>query len=111
MKTVEVEVIPASSVRRSLTAAGDIRSDISFQNDINNLLARVEEGKSPWTAAAGLMSFGVPVTPVPQPGRHTVTPPLRVLDGGAATFDRLAAAAGRAHDAGPAAPRRVRRRA
>jgi hypothetical protein len=81
----------------------------SFSNDINNLLARVEEGKLPWTAAAGLMSFGIAVTPVAQPGRHTVTPPLRVFDGGA-TFDRLAAAAGRARDAA-AAPRRARRRA
>lgn len=83
MKTTDVEVLPAPSVRRSLTTAGDIRSDIAFQNDINGLLARIEEAKQPWTAASRLISFGVVTAPVAQPKRNTVTPPLRIFDGGA----------------------------
>ena len=82
MKTTDVEVLTAPNVRRSLTTPGDIRSDISFQNDINGLLARIEEAKQPWTAAARLMSFGTATEPVAQPKRNTVTP-LRVFDGGA----------------------------
>ncbi len=58
MKIAEVLVLPAQNVRSSLTTPGDIRSDIAFQNDINNLLARIEEVKLPWTAASLLVSFG-----------------------------------------------------
>ena len=109
MKTNEVEVLPASAVRRSLSSASDIRSDIAFQNDINNLLARIEEVKLPWKAAARMMSFGVPVAPVVKAGRNSVTPPLRVYDGGA-SVDRPPPSVGRAHDT-DASPRRLRRRA
>ena len=83
MKIAEVLVLPAQNVRSSLTTPGDIRSDIAFQNDINNLLARIEEVKSPWTAASLLVSFGAENEVVAQPRRHSATPPLRVFDGGA----------------------------
>jgi hypothetical protein len=40
-------IMPVAEARRALTD-GDIRSDISFQNDVNRLLASLEElwGKS-----------------------------------------------------------------
>ena len=75
MKIAEVLVLPAQNVRSSLTTPGDIRSDIAFQNDINNLLARIEEVKLPWTAASRLVSFGTEGTVVAQPRRHSVTTP------------------------------------
>jgi hypothetical protein len=113
MKIAEVEVLPAQSVRSSLTTPGDIRSDIAFQNDINNLLARIEEVKLPWTAASLLVSFGAESEVVAQPRRPSVTPPLRVFDGGVATGRAPAAIAHPADAADVAAPppRRVRRRA
>jgi hypothetical protein len=113
MKTCEVEVLPASGVRRALTSAGDIRADISFQNDINNLLARIEESQLPWTAAFRLSSLGAAVTPVAQPRRNSVTPPLRVFDGGGAipgAAARLGEGTTRPLKPQPAA-RRMRRRA
>jgi hypothetical protein len=106
MKTTDVEVLPAPSVRRSLTTPGDIRSDISFQNDINGLLARIEEAKQPWTAASRLISFGVATAPVAQPKRNTVTPPLRVFDGGAVNRPTVGEPRAVA-----AKPQRMRRRA
>lgn len=112
MKTVEVEVIPAPSVRRSLTIPGDIRSDIAFQNDINNLLARIEEVKLPWKAASRLVSFGFPGGMVAQPRPSGVIPPLRVFDGGGGAVGRVAAVAGPAGE--PVVelpPQRMRRRA
>ena len=121
MKTVEVEVIPAPSVRRSLTTPGDIRSDIAFQNDINNLLARIEEVKLPWKAAARLVSFGFPGGTVAQPRLSSVIPPLRVFDGGggSGTGTATGSASRPAVVAGPAGepvadlppPQRMRRRA
>lgn len=36
-----VDVSPLASLRGVLTVAGDIRSDIQFQNDVNALLAAV----------------------------------------------------------------------
>jgi len=113
MKIADVLVLPAQNVRSSLTTPGDIRSDIAFQNDINNLLARIEEVKLPWTAASLLVSFGAEGPVVAQPKRHSVTPPLRIFDGGAAPA-RPGVADGRPIEA-PAtvapAPRRARRRA
>ena len=108
MKTSDVEVLSAPNVRRSLTTPGDIRSDICFQNDINSLLARIEEAKQPWTAAARLMSFGAAVEPVAQPKRNSVTP-LRVFDGGAVNRPTLASDV---HlQLVGSAPQRMRRRA
>ena len=107
MKTKDVEVLSAPNVRRSLTTPGDIRSDICFQNDINNLLARIEEAKQPWTAASRLVSFGVATEPVAQPKRNSVTP-LRVFDGGAVNRPTPG---GEAHlKLVGAAPQRMRRR-
>jgi hypothetical protein len=113
MKIAEVEVLPAQSVRSSLTTPGDIRSDIAFQNDINNLLARIEEMKLPWTAASLLVSFGAETESVAQPRRPSVTPPLRVFDGGAVAGRAPAMAAVHATEveAAPAPRRRMRRRA
>ena len=107
MKTTDVEVVPAPSVRRSLTTPGDIRSDISFQNDINGLLARIEEAKQPWTAASRLVSYGVATAPVAQPKRNSVTPPLRVFDGGAVNRPTAVSET----RVVPAKPQRMRRRA
>jgi hypothetical protein len=108
MKTNDVEVLSAQNVRRSLTTPGDIRSDISFQNDINNLLARIEEAKQPWTAASRLVSFGTAAAPVAQPKRNTVTP-LRVFDGGAVNRPTLGSDS---HlQLVGSAPQRMRRRA
>jgi hypothetical protein len=113
MKIAEVLVLPAQNVRSSLTTPGDIRSDIAFQNDINSLLARIEEAKLPWTAASLLVSFGAENEVVAQPRRHSVTPPLRVFDGGAsaARQDVTEARPAEAVVIAKAAPRRVRRRA
>lgn len=113
MKIAEVLVLPAQNVRSSLTTPGDIRSDIAFQNDINNLLARIEEVKSPWTAASLLVSFGTESEVVAQPKRHTATPPLRVFDGGASSSRQDVTEARPAEVAvvPVAAPRRARRRA
>ena len=115
MKIAEVLVLPAQNVRSSLTTPGDIRSDIAFQNDINNLLARIEEAKLPWTAASRLVSFGTEPEVVAQPRRQSATPPLRVFDGGAAPT-RLTVTEGRPAEPAtvPVAappPRRMRRRA
>ena len=108
MKIAEVLVLPAQNVRSSLTTPGDIRSDIAFQNDINNLLARIEEVKLPWTAASLLVSFGTDGAVVAQPKRHSVTRQLRIFDGGAAPA-RPAVTEGDATVA--PTPRRARRRA
>ncbi len=111
MKIAEVLVLPAQNVRSSLTTPGDIRSDIAFQNDINNLLARIEEVKLPWTAASRLVSFGTEGTVVAQPRRHSVTTPLRIFDGGAAPTRAPVTEAHPPEAAAAPAPRRVRRRA
>jgi hypothetical protein len=106
MKTNDVEVLPAPSVRTALTTPGDIRSDIAFQNDINSLLARIEEAKQPWVAASLLMSFGTAPAVVGQPRRHKVTP-LRVFDGGA--VNQMPVSATQVPEPG-VAPQRMRRR-
>jgi hypothetical protein len=113
MKIADVLVLPAQNVRSSLTTPGDIRSDIAFQNDINNLLARIEEVKLPWTAASLLVSFGAEGQVVAQPKRHSVTPPLRIFDGGA-PLGRPAVTEARPVEVTATAappPRRARRRA
>lgn len=113
MKTVEVEVLPAPSVRRSLTTPGDIRSDIAFQNDINSLLAKIEEVKLPWVAASLLVSYGLPGETVAQPRRSSVISPLRVFDGGGLGGARRPAIAAETPHAPivDIAPQRMRRRA
>jgi len=54
MKELEVEVVAAGEVRRTLTGAHDLRSDIEFQNDVNALLARVEHLQMPWRSLSDL---------------------------------------------------------
>jgi hypothetical protein len=58
MNNPEVKIVTAAEARRALTD-GDIRSEVAFQNDINTLLARLEERKVPLRALSG-----------PQPSRR-----------------------------------------
>jgi hypothetical protein len=48
MRSIETKVVTASAVRRALTPAGDIRSDVAFQHDVNALLSRFEHLQMPW---------------------------------------------------------------
>ena len=52
MNDPQVKIVTAAEARRALTD-GDIRSEVAFQNDINTLLARLEETKVPLRALAG----------------------------------------------------------
>jgi hypothetical protein len=58
MNDPKVRIVTAAEARRALTN-GDIRSEVAFQNDINTLLARLEETKVPLLALSR-----------PQPGRR-----------------------------------------
>ena len=49
MNDPEVKIVTAAEARRALTN-GDIRSEVAFQNDINTLLARLEETRVPLRA-------------------------------------------------------------
>ena len=40
------DFVMAGKVRSALVGSGDIRAEIEFQNDINGLLARLDEGSS-----------------------------------------------------------------
>ena len=57
MKDPDVRIVSAAEARRAITN-GDLRSEVAFQNDINTLLARLEETKVPLRALSR-----------PQPGR------------------------------------------
>ena len=52
MTTFGSDFVMAGSVRGALVGAGDIRAEIEFQNDINGLLARLDEGTTPLEALA-----------------------------------------------------------
>jgi hypothetical protein len=80
MRIPDVEVLSAPSVRKSLTTPGDIRSEIDFQNDINNLIARIEGVHVPWKAVSRLMSYSAAPRRVAQRRRNTVTQPLGFFD-------------------------------
>lgn len=54
MNELEIEIVAASDVRRSLTRESDIRESIAFQNDVNALLARVEQMQMPWRSLSDL---------------------------------------------------------
>jgi hypothetical protein len=56
MNDPQVRIVTAAEARRALTK-GDLRSEVAFQNDINTLLARLEETKMPLLALS-----------LPQPG-------------------------------------------
>ena len=49
MNDPQVRIVTAAEARRALTK-GDLRSEVAFQNDINTLLARLEETKVPMLA-------------------------------------------------------------
>ena len=49
MKRRHTEILAARDVRGSFSPAGDIRSDVAFQNDVNSLLARLDRWVLPWT--------------------------------------------------------------
>jgi hypothetical protein len=51
---IEIQIVTAGQVRRSLTEAGDIRGDVAFQNDVNALLARFEHLQMPWRSLSDL---------------------------------------------------------
>ena len=53
-------------MRRAVVAAGDIREDIAFQNDINVMLARLDD------ANPGLQALGWVREPVVEPKRSGV---------------------------------------
>lgn len=56
MKPLQSTFVAAARVRRALVDDGDIRAEIAFQNDINAMLASLEDGSS--------LPEGNPVTPV-----------------------------------------------
>ncbi|HEX3695475.1 MAG TPA: hypothetical protein VH374_08790 [Polyangia bacterium] len=84
-KTDSVRMVAAPGVRRTLTQPGDIRSDIDFQNDVNRLLARMEEARMPWKPASELCTYAVGPLPDGYRRRNSVKIPLRVFDGGRAS--------------------------
>ncbi len=75
-------MVATPAIRRILTQPGDIRSDIDFQNDVNRLLARIEEVRMPWRSAAELCTYAVGPMPQGYQRRNSVRIPLRVFDGG-----------------------------
>ena len=50
MNDPQVRIVTAAEARRAMTKEGDIRDEVAFQNDINTLLARLEETKVPLRA-------------------------------------------------------------
>ena len=48
----DLRIVAAAEARRSLTE-GDIQSEIAYQNDINTLLARLEQRQMPCGASPG----------------------------------------------------------
>jgi len=60
MNDPQVKIVTAAEARRALTK-GDIRDEVAFQNDINTLLARLEETRVPLQALSR-----------PQPGTRRV---------------------------------------
>jgi hypothetical protein len=54
MRELETEVVAASEVRGALTHERDIRGLVDFQNDVNALLARVEQMQMPWRSLSDL---------------------------------------------------------
>ena len=53
------EFVAASLVRRTLIIRGDVRADVAFQNDINALMAQIEEEPVPFHSVSGLTSYSV----------------------------------------------------
>jgi hypothetical protein len=73
--------VAAVGVRRVLVEQGDIRAEIEFQNDINGILARLDDATST-IEAVGVMSAAV---------ARPKTPGLRIIRGGVARSHSVAA--------------------
>ena len=52
MRKMHTQRLGARDVRRSLTARGDIRAEVAFQNDVSALLAALERKVAPWQAGS-----------------------------------------------------------
>jgi hypothetical protein len=61
------EYVAAPLVRRTLIVRGDVRADVGFQNDINALMAQIEDEPVPFRSVAGLTSYSVDWLEVGQP--------------------------------------------
>jgi hypothetical protein len=77
---VLVQVGAVSTLRGALTVAGDIRSDVEFQNDVNALLATVGKlsalgpNQIPKAVPAKADDFEVTISDTPEPVVATPTP-------------------------------------
>jgi hypothetical protein len=56
MSYPQIRIVAPTEVREALSAEGDIRGDVAFQNDINRLLAWFDEFPLPLAALAELES-------------------------------------------------------
>ena len=59
MNLSNCKFVAAPLVRRTLIVRGDVRADVAFQNDINALMAQIEEEPIPFRSVAGLTSYSV----------------------------------------------------
>ncbi|HEY8923027.1 MAG TPA: hypothetical protein VIU64_01530 [Polyangia bacterium] len=59
MKPTDSTFVAAARVRQALVEDGDIRGEIEFQNDINGMIARLDDGSS-WAVAVDW----VPIEPL-----------------------------------------------
>jgi hypothetical protein len=59
MKIAEGDFLNVAHVRRALVEPGDVRGDVDFQNDVNDLLARLVERTLPFD---GVRDFTSPST-------------------------------------------------
>jgi hypothetical protein len=71
MKLPDFNFVDAGSVRRAVVDAGDIRADVAFQNDINVLLALLDERVPP------LQALGWVQQPLAVPAARPPAPPAR----------------------------------
>ena len=78
MRELKTEILAAAEVRRSLTDARDIHGDIAYQNDVNALIARVEQWQMPWRSLSDLSPPSLPSAIVPEttPMPALVRPPV-----------------------------------
>jgi len=74
IRQIGTRVVAAAEVRGALTGKGDLRAEVDYQNDVNALLARVEQWQMPWRSLSDIS----PPT-FPSPIRAEATPlPVRV---------------------------------
>ena len=60
MNLVNYDVVSATAIRRALVRPNDLREDVAFQNDVNRLMATLQERLTPMRA---LGWFGDPSRP------------------------------------------------